>query len=234
MSAFGLVRGVSVVVVLLALLTIAGGVVVLVVNLPSKALPPTEQEALQWPEMDAFTGWCASQLAPATRSHSPEVAPPQDGAAATTPGTRFPWPCTEVANEISTVVQWLQLDEVRGGDYICEWYREADADDRRAAIIRLTHFAKGVGTKMRESSASEPFCDGSDALIWFIAEDTQNRLARDGAIAARLMAQAEAEAIRAQRIDMAGLVIVSALGALLSFIFLPLLIQIERNTRRTS
>jgi hypothetical protein len=137
-----------------------------------------------------------------------------------------------VGDEILQVVQSMDLLPKEGGDYLCEWYQGLPVADRKQSWGGLVRFATAYGHQRAQlGQASELWCSNLEALAWYVREDVRKRsdaaYIQDG----RLRENEQRAANRSWSIDMAGTLIIAAIASLMAFIALPLLIQIERNTR---
>jgi len=111
---------------------------------------------------------------------------------------------------------------VPGERELAEWTRHR-ADEERAADQK----------KAELGQTSELWCSNLEALAWYVREDVRKRSDAADIQDGRIQKNDQRAANRSWSIDMAGTLIVAAIASLMAFIALPLLIQIERNTRAT-
>jgi hypothetical protein len=235
MVAFAFYRCISVVLICAATVVIVGGLVWLTISLPVHEEPPGPDEVAEVPDAGAFIVYCRKLEQEANRTRGQQsVGERGFTAQAASPAPRFRWPCSEVGDEILQVVQSMDLLPKEGGDYLCEWYQGLPVADRKQSWGGLVRFATAYGHQRAQlGQASEVWCSDLEALAWYVREDVRKRSDAADIQDGRLRENEQRAANRSWSIDMAGTLIVAAIASLMAFIALPLLIQIERNTRAT-
>jgi hypothetical protein len=141
--------------------------------------------------------------------------------------------CAAYRLRIRDILAYLQLDNT-GGDneaILCRKIAELPEDDREWFAGTFVEFAKEWRAT---DEADRLLCRGADAANWFIAA-AEDALAERRQRFMQLQLQQEAEeAARLRRRSLAVQMLAGGLGGLLVFLIIPLLIQIERNTRVTT
>ncbi|HJN79990.1 MAG: hypothetical protein QF781_01155 [Phycisphaerales bacterium] len=235
LAAFGFFRGISVLLVCVAALAIAGGVVWLVLSLPTHELPPEPGEVAEIPNAAGFIVHC-KQLEKDAKKQADKSASGLRGQPQqpSSPIQQFQWPCSQVADEVRQVITGMDLDLDAGREFLCEWYGDLPETDRKQSWAGLVAFAAEYQSQRKKlSEKTKEWCDSGAAVMWYIEWDERNRLSALRIEIARHSLNKERAALRKWSIDTAGMVIASAIVLLMAFIALPLLIQIERNTRAT-
>lgn len=219
---FAIGRGVSVIVIVLAVLTMAGAAVAVAMNELTTIPPMPPPRAITMPQVQGFVTLCnVPPVGPAAGG-----ARPQAGRAAGAGGSIRSDPCVAWRSRVQHICKALNLRPTEEDDLcsVVSGLSDADRDDFLAAFTR---FADAFAALTPRPDG----CTGIDAARWFIDDYLSQIRARDQELAeaaadreARRLAR---ELRRTQAASAAGF----ALAALVSFLVLPLLIQIERNTR---
>ncbi len=235
-AAFGFFRAISVLLVCVAVATIAIGLAWLAISLPSRAVPEQPGEIARVPDAAGFHAYCKQQEREAeqgSRSRDGSSSSDVMSNSSVTGASRFLPPCSYVEDDILKVVAALDLEPSgAAADYLCEWYTDIAPTDRERSWNGLMNLIPTVEERQRQAGGSLPgWCSGDDALTWYIYTDMQYRDEADWVREARLQDNAAKATYRQWSIDTAVKVIVFAIAILMAFIVLPLLIQIERNTR---
>ncbi|MSR41650.1 MAG: hypothetical protein EXS10_07085 [Phycisphaerales bacterium] len=251
-GAFRFARSISVLIILLcAIALIVSGIGALYAIAPNKnpyeqfPEPPVEAEISPVDPLDVPFPTAKAFIAVCSVPDRPETTTPK----APTRNTRITAseptdPCDSFSDAIAIVLSNLQLNESTGND-ICNLTRDLPRKYQQRFLGGFTEFAQSYAA----ARPTDEDCDGVDAARYYIQqfklkvtaleeEQAAEQLARtermNDLIAERLMRIAEAELDIEQRkailypsVMLAG----SAVAALLIFLVLPLLIQIERNTR---
>ncbi len=235
LAAFGFFRGISVLLVCVAALAIAFGVVWLVLSLPTRELPPEPEEVAVIPNAAGFIVHC-KQLEKDAKKQADKSASGLRGQPQqpSSPIQQFQWPCSQVADEVRQVITGMDLDLDAGREFLCEWYGDLPETDRKQSWAGLVAFAAEYQSQRKKlSEKTKEWCDSGAAVMWYIKWDQENRQFAWDIEIARHRVNEDRAALRKWSIDTAGMVIASAIVLLMAFIALPLLIQIERNTRAT-
>jgi ribosomal protein S27E len=237
LAAFGFFRGISMLLVCVAALAIAGGVVWLVLSLPTRDLPPEPGEVAEIPNASGFIAYCKQLEIDAKRQAEKGAGgfgvrgQPQQPPSSI---QQFQWPCSQVADEVRQVITAMDLDPDAGREFLCEWYGDLPATDRKQSWEGLVIFvAEYQSQRKKLGEKTKEWCDSGAAVMWYIEWDERNRRGASSIEIDRHLLNEERAAQRKWSIDTAGMVIASAIVLLMAFIALPLLIQIERNTRAT-
>jgi hypothetical protein len=216
--AFGFGRAISAIVLLLAGLVVAGGIAVIAWSfVPEEA--GRGPERIDPPVITTFITECTEQ---ANAEAAARQESGQEGRAFGSFATRED-PCGPYRSDIDAALRRLSLPEAEGRTVVCAIVLDLPLAERRPWLEGLNAFA----AEFPEYRKKGYRCEGREALAWYVdAYDAglRARAAREQAALQR----AERRAVLRQT-AIAG--IGSAIGAILAFLILPLLIQIERNTR---
>jgi hypothetical protein len=210
-GAFHFARSISVLVIIVSLLvTAAGSAVAVYALLPSPRLPP---EPVDKPTLAEFVEECsrASQSERASRrlsSQEHEFAPVDD--------------CGPYRERSEAVAARLRLS-ASAVDVLCSRIEAIRPKDRDAFISGL----ESLAAEFEKNPPKGEGCTAASGANWYMNEFAA-RIAREQAEEARAAA---AVAARRNLLMPAMTAIGAAIASLLSFLILPLLIQIERNTR---
>lgn len=232
-AGFAIGRWVSIIVVLLAIVVIGiSGFVLSTSVVPG--IPPSPGDAIA-PQFTSFVNECRSQgrtsgdrLANGwtIRSASPgttEVAGPTRSRLVAND------PCGPYVVAIRDVLAYLKVSNRDGGpeEQLCEVVQAFSEEDRDWLVDGFVDFAKTwAGAEGRRGS-----CDASEAAAWFIQAARRAIAIRDAQHERAVEEYAMQEAERVVRQSLSALVLGYAIAGLLVFLIIPLLIQIERNTR---
>lgn len=207
--AFAIGRGASVLILLFSLLVMGGaGVLVGYALMPSVQLPPAAPQA---GTMREFLEACVRPPAQqqAERGQRPRAAGLD--------------PCGPYRARIKSAIRDLQVTADAEG-LTCNLIADLEDDEPDRLIDGLVAIASTHAARPPQGAN----CSGADAYNWYV-QDFMTKVAERRAERA---AQIAAEAARRSWVSIALGAAGSALVLLLSFLALPLLIQIERNTRR--
>jgi hypothetical protein len=217
-GAFRFARVICVLLIVLSALT-----VMLNVGLGAYALLPASSvgpvAAITTPNIVAFLVECA--VPPQSANENPSTS---NGRAT---ATRIEIDeCSEYATELDEVMSALALqDSARA--VLCRRVRQMPDDDRDQFVRGLRDFA--LAFRARNPKGED--CDGASAANWFISEFIKLLEARDKQHAADQSSARFSDASRRALLMPALIGVGCAILGLLVFLALPLLIQIERNTR---
>ncbi len=211
-AAFQFGRSISVLVIILSLLSIAGSVALGSYAL-MPAVPPTP------PEVEN----------PTYREFLVECARPADSTGFDTQGrssgdlSDSGDECDQYRTSSNSIAKKLQLDLENFARVVCARIQRYPVRYRQPFIDGF----RAVGDAFVAKPPSDQNCDGADAANWYMRSfdaRIQDALSVESAAAA---AAAERRALFLPALSGLG----SAVAALLMFLLLPLMIQIERNTR---
>lgn len=219
---FAIGRGVSVIVIVLAILTMAGAAVVVTLNEFTTIPPMPPPRAITMPQVQGFVTLCNVPVSgPATAGARPQAGRTTGAGASIRADPCAAWRVR--VQHICTALSLRPADE----DDLCSVVGGLAEADRDAFLEAFTRFADAFAALTPRPAG----CTGIDAARWFIDDYLSQILARDQELAAatadREARRLARELRRMQAASAAGF----ALAALVSFLVLPLLIQIERNTR---
>lgn len=214
--AFQFARSISVVVIILSLLAVlAGSAVALYAWVPQ---PRFTDGAIDQPTLREFVEDCR-QTVPKQQAPS-GYHPMRDFEAPSGRGERF-------STKVKAIVARLRIPPAKAvemEDVLCSYIDTLLDTRRRDEFINgLERFA----VEFQSNPPKERNCSGVDAANWYMRE-FDRRL--EGAQAEAAIARSKANE-RRELLTPALSAIGSAVAALLTFMILPLLIQIERNTR---
>lgn len=235
---FAIGRWISIIVVLGAMLVIAAGSLsysASLVPVPAAELPSAES-----PRASIFASECLERRererreaeAAAARRSPPRTGPTQPIFTQRS-GMLGPNQCDPYRVQIRDIFAYLRMDNSSGEleARLCEIALDLAEDDRPWFLDGFLEFAKAWS---RSPEASASGCDGGDAADWFVAEARSALRNRDDIHRQRLAERDEAESQRLARRQTAVQLLGGGVASLLVFLILPLLIQIERNTRLAS
>jgi hypothetical protein len=113
---------------------------------------------------------------------------------------------------------------------LCDALGEFAAEERAWLMDGFVEFAKvWSGAEGRRGG-----CDASEAVAWYLTAATRAISVRDAQHAQRMEEYLLSEAERILRQTLSATVLGYSIAGLLVFLIIPLLIQIERNTRPES
>ena len=207
--AFAIGRGASVLILLVSLLVMGGaGVLVGYALMPSVQVSPALQPA---GTMREFLAECAQP---------PAQQQPQG---AQRPRTSALDPCGPYRARIKAAIRDLQVVAEAEG-VTCNLLTELEGDEPDRLVDGLVAIASAYAARQPQGAN----CSGADAYNWYVQDFMTKVAERRAERAAQIAAEAARRSWASIALGAAG----SALVLLLSFLALPLLIQIERNTRR--
>lgn len=214
-ATFTFARSISVLVIFVSVLIVIGGVAMgAYALLPG---PSGERGRLDQPTMNQFEETCR-QAAQQTQSSSQSQSSRRSGSNALLAADE----CAEYRERLQTVIARLEVNPA-AIDTLCN----------KVASLPKPYklpFMDGID-QLSQSWASMPTkpsnCSGADAANWFMREFNDRIASED----ARIMREAQEAAERRELLSPALNGIAAAIACLLVFLILPLLIQIERNTR---
>ncbi|MBM3752295.1 MAG: DUF4339 domain-containing protein [Acidimicrobiia bacterium] len=207
--AFAIGRGASVLILLFSLVVMGGaGVLVAYALMPAVHVPPAPPQA---GTMREFIEECA---------RPPAQQQPDRGQR---PRATALDPCGPYRARIKAAIRDLQVTD-DAERVTCNLISELEGDDPSRLVDGLVAIASAHAARKPQ----EPDCSGADAYNWYVQDFMGKVAQRQAERAAQLAADAERRSWASIALGAAG----SALVLLLSFLALPLLIQIERNTRR--
>jgi len=234
-TGFAVGRWVSILVVAISLvvIVIAGGAYLLAI-VPSGGAPRAEAAR---PELEEFASMCEQGR---TRNPPAAESPPsrdrdvkpnsREGERSSMTSSTPPDPCEPYRDEVREILSQLRLEDPKSGaeEVLCLVLARLPEEDRSWFLEGFLEFAE----EWREGEGASAGCDGATAANWYI--DQSRRSLEIKALEDRRLAieHAESEEARRQRSGVAASAVGIALGGLLLFLVVPLLIQIERNTRR--
>ena len=231
--AFAIGRWFSIVVVVVAVFVIGAGAFAFVASLVPT--PPAEEPELSTPSAVVFFAECAGRRSQLPRSGGlpPSRAAAQGGGLGRSPRPSSSDPCAPYRVQARDVFAYLKMDNSNGGleDSLCEVVMGLDEDDRAWFLDAFLEFAKAWS---RSSEARLPGCEAAKAADWFVVEANAMLAQRERLYQQRLLERMQAEERRLERRLLALQMLGGGLASLLAFLALPLLIQIERNTRATA
>jgi hypothetical protein len=215
-ATFQFARSISVLVIIVSLLVITASIALgTYAMLPA---PPRFERPIEQPTMDQFLTACKPP------EDSPR--PPQRSPRGRSNGLDAPDRCAPYRPQVEEAVAKLQLEPTRSTEALCSRVLEIDAEFRGQFLEGLLQLADKHAAKQ----PADPSCNGAAAANWYISEfnDRISQLKQDRMDAAAELAR------RRSLIGPAIQGVGAAIAALLLFLILPLLIQIERNTRAGS
>ena len=220
-GAFGFARAISVLVILACSLALVGSLV-----LAAYSLMPVEPDAtsseVETPALAAFVEECR---AVETREPSDSTTNMDDGRPRQVRARNDA--CAPYRADFEFVLRTLQIS-AESEDVLCRKALALPSDYRRQFAVGLRVLAEDY----RKKQPSGARCEPADAVNWYIADFEQRVEAELAERELAELAAAAEGARRGQRVVL-GLSIAGGAGILLlAFLFLPLLIQIERNTRQ--
>jgi hypothetical protein len=206
--AFAIGRGASVLILLFSLLVMGGaGVLVGYALMPSVQLPPAPPQA---GTMRDFLQACAQPPAQQQAERGPRPrGSPLD-------------PCGPYRARIRAAIRDLQIQAEAEG-VTCNLLTELEDDEPERLVDGLVAIAAAHAARRPQDAD----CSGADAYNWYVQDFMTKVAERRAERAAQVAAEATRRSWASIALGAAG----SALVLLLSFLALPLLIQIERNTR---
>jgi len=215
---FAIGRVVSVIVIVLAVLAILGAIVVMVVNefTPIPPLPPPR--TISQPQVQDFVITCKPASATGGISGNPSRS--SYGASGLLD------PCAAWRARIQHICTTMRLPSA-AEEALCRTVPTFDLPDRENFLDAFTRFADAFGAL----NPRPKDCSPAEAADWFVESYREQVKARDLAAMQAAAAQQAALNSRDARRWQATVTVATAVGALISFLVLPLLIQIERNTR---
>jgi len=219
-GAFQFARSLSVLVIVLACLVVAGGVAVATYALVPIPYVPASRGT---PKIDEFVVLCNQAVK--ERQLDETTAPPNQGGISgpmDAPAMRF-GPCAIFQDRINKVMRLLEIKKQGFDEVICGAIQELPSNLRDDFMIELLAFAEGF----KGLKAPSNWCSAEDAVLWFFAafrDELEAKRMRDAEALARTAAR---RALFGPAITWVG----TAIATVLLILFLPLLIQIERNTR---
>lgn len=206
--AFAIGRAASVLILLFSLLVMGGaGVLVGYALMPSVQLPPAPPQA---GTMRDFLQACAQPPA----QQQAERGPRPRGSALD--------PCGPYRARIKTAIRDLQIQAEAEG-VTCNLLTDLEDDEPERLVDGLVAIAAAHAARRPQGAD----CSGADAYNWYVQDFMMKVAERRAERAAQIAAEATRRSWASIALGAAG----SALVLLLSFLALPLLIQIERNTR---
>ncbi len=135
--------------------------------------------------------------------------------------------CLEFEKNIAIVNQSLGLNSTNSQDVICAWISNLPEQDQKNFANQLTVFAQSYSATIPKPAN----CDGAIAAVFFHDKYVTAIQARELEMqAAEFAAMQENERRKGERLRAKEAAIIT-ISTLLVFLFFPLLIQIERNTR---
>lgn len=223
----------------IAVVVVAIGVITIGSLSYSAALVPTpavEEPDLERPTAASFVSRCIAEQQEEARAESRRNLDP-DGRDRGRSQSRQavddigrPDECGTYRVRIRDVLAHLQIDNVDGKNeaVLCGTIESIDASERDWFIDTFVEFAK----KWRSSDeADRELCSGVDAANWFIASAKRALETKQSRLAQLELEWMAAEQERARRRTVAVQLLGGGLVGLMVFLVIPLLIQIERNTR---
>lgn len=142
-------------------------------------------------------------------------------------------PCQKYRSRIIEITQALGITSPtnasgkNSGDVICDWIQQIPGKDKEQFVDDFVAFAKSF-----QATTPKPAnCDGAKAATFFHEEFLAALMAREQQEKAAAIAAALENARRQAMQQWAVYAAAGAVANLLVFLFFPLLIQIERNTR---
>lgn len=221
-SAFAIGRLVSVLLVAMSIMAI----VVAAIGLLASMIPASEpdQPSPPTPTLEAFVLMCEpteSEGGQDSRQRIPEDRAPKSKA--------LNDPCDPYRDQLESAHRSLGLSGtpdlfVRR---MCRLLTELEPTDRAWFLDGMTEFIES----WKASKADSPTCRGDLAIDWYVRTAGQAIQERDRSHEDELRSVAKSELERPLRTSMWLSVLAISVFATLLFLFLPLLLQIERNTR---
>ncbi len=226
-GAFSAGRWFSIIVISLGALTFVGAVIYYFMNSGFDARPAPVEQTVRPASAVEFLETCRVPNPPSKPSRTRKPAP--DSSAAT--GAIDP--CQKYRVRIEAITQTLGISDApgndgeRAGDVICRWIEDLPFGDKEQFVAGFVDFSRAF-----QSTNPKPAqCTGGMAANYFHEEFLAALLAREERKEeeARIAAaeNAHREAMKQLAVNIGGI----AISTLLVFLFFPLLIQIERNTR---
>jgi hypothetical protein len=235
-AGFAIGRWVSIVIVLLAIIAIAISGFVLSTSLVP-ALPP-EPDQPESPQFTTFVNQCRSEGGSSGNRLANGWMVRDSSPGTSELGTQrrsrsiASDPCAEHRVAIRDVLAYLKVWNRDGGpeDQLCDALGEFAAEERAWLMDGFVEFAKvWSGAEGRRGG-----CDASEAMAWYLTAATRAISVRDAQHAQRMEEYLLSEAERILRQTLSATVLGYSIAGLLVFLIIPLLIQIERNTRPES
>lgn len=215
---FAIGRAVSVVVIVLAVIGMLGAIAVFALN-ELQAVPPIPApRTIAPPQVQEFVTLCAPPTGGS--SQSPRSGRSPSSVAGTLDA------CSAWRPRVQHVCRALSLP-TSAEDILCSTVRSFDLDDREPFLDGLVRFTDAWASLTPKPAG----CNGAQAVDWYIESYRSQVTARAEAAANARHARDAFLLLRETRRTQAIVAAGASLGALVSFLVLPLLIQIERNTR---
>ena len=220
-GAFRFARGISVLVILGCSLALLGSLALVGYNfVPS--VPLGFSSGVEAPELAAFVEECR----PIEIETEPQSGRNQSGEPRRQVQQRND-ECAPYREDFEFAVRKLALS-AEAEEILCQTVLRFSEEYREPFTTGL----RVLATQYEKDKPEGNSCSPADAVNWYIRE-FQSRVAADRAAKAEAELAAIAESARRQQQVVLGLSIAGgAVLVLLAFLFLPLLIQIERNTRQ--
>lgn len=222
-GAFRFARWFSVLVIFLACLVVAGGVAVAAYALVPVPHIPASRDT---PTANEFVAWCNQVV---KNGHLDELRSSYEGrlnrVSSNAVGLQSD-PCAMFQDRIKTVLRLLEIKKERFEEVVCDAVGDLPSSVHDDFLTELLAFAE----RFKELKSPANWCSAEDAVMWFHAAFRDELKAQRDREAEALAQRAARRALFGPAMSWVG----TAIATVLLILFLPLLIQIERNTRLTA
>lgn len=227
-AAFSIGRWFSIIVISLCALSLAGAIIFYLMNSGFDAQPAPVNQTIRPASTLEFIEACRVPIQSSVSSGGGQSA----SGSYSTSGAGID-PCQKYRARITEITQALGITSSNStsgknsGDVICEWIQQIPSHDKEQFMNDFIAFAKSF-----QATTPKPAnCDGAKAATFFHDEFLAALLVREQQEKAAAIAAAQENARRQVMQQWSVYAAAGAVANLLVFLFFPLLIQIERNTR---
>ena len=226
-GAFSAGRWFSIIVISLGALTFVGAVIYYFMNSGFDARPAPVEQTVRPARADEFIETCR---VPTPRHDSPRG---RESSSNTHMQNDAIDPCHRQRARIVEITDALGISDAtrgngeRAGDVVCDWILDLPSGDEEQFVAGFVDFSRSF----QRTSPKPAQCTGAMAANYFHEEFLAALRAREAREKEEARAAAEENARRESMKQLAINIGGIAISTLLVFLFFPLLIQIERNTR---
>ena len=226
-AAFSIGRWFSIIVISLCALSLAGAIIFYIMNSGFDAQPAPVNQTIRPASTLEFIEICRLP----TQTNAPSGGGQSSSGSYSTSGVIDT--CQKYRSRIIEITQALGITSPtnasgkNAGDVICDWIQQIPTNDKEQFVDDFVAFAKSF-----QATTPKPAnCDGARAATFFHDEFLAALMVREQQEKAAAIAAALENAHRQAMQQWAVYAAAGAVANLLIFLFFPLLIQIERNTR---
>ena len=227
-AAFSIGRWFSIIVISLCALSLAGAIIFYLLNSGFDAQPAPVNQIIRPASTLEFIQACRVPIQSSVSSGGGQ----SSTGSYSTSGAGIDT-CQKYRARITEITQALGItSSIRtsgksSGDFICDWIQQIPGKDKEQFVDDFVAFAKSF-----QATTPKPAnCDGAKAATFFHDEFLAALMVREQQEKAAAIAAALENARRQAMQQWAVYAAAGAVANLLIFLFFPLLIQIERNTR---